>query len=197
MLLSELLKKETATQHKNTENVPLQRRLMQQDFTQAEYLKLLEAWWLILSVFENQFSKSPLLHNIIQDLDKRYRLPLIEKDLKAFGKLPPNISPPHSPINTASAEDYIGYLYVLEGSTLGGQFIEKKLLTHPWITQNHINFYQGHHKNTRSMWLEFKRQLDSWGNQNKTKHLQVVAAAQKAFNYIGNVIQQHALSKLS
>lgn len=59
------------------------------------------------------------------DFAARRRTPLIERDLARLGRRPPEPCPMVPP---ASMPEALGLMYVLEGSSLGGRVIRKKLL---------------------------------------------------------------------
>ena len=59
------------------------------------------------------------------DYQARRRGPSLDRDLAHLGEEPPGPCPVPPPASRAEA---LGFLYVLEGSTLGGQVIRKRLL---------------------------------------------------------------------
>lgn len=59
------------------------------------------------------------------DYEARRRRPVLDRDLAHFGEPTPAPCPLAAPTSRAEA---LGLLYVLEGSTLGGQVIRKRLL---------------------------------------------------------------------
>ncbi|WGM37769.1 biliverdin-producing heme oxygenase [Caulobacter sp. NIBR1757] len=60
------------------------------------------------------------------DYEARRRRPVLDRDLAHFGEATP---PPCPMAKPASRAEALGILYVLEGSTLGGQVIRKRLLS--------------------------------------------------------------------
>ena len=86
------------------------------------------------------------------DYSSRRKLPALEADLAALRRLPIPMNTGCPAIDTSGA--LFGMLYVLEGSTLGGQFIARKLLQHvspPFPLQ----FYTLYGDKTQQLWLEF------------------------------------------
>jgi heme oxygenase len=78
----------------------------------------------------------------------RLKTPALEDDLKMLGKTPfiSNIEFP-APKNVA---ELVGMLYVLEGSTMGGQFLARKI-----GNKFPIRFFTGYGENTTQKWQEF------------------------------------------
>lgn len=85
---------------------------------------------------------------IFFDYQSRLKTPLLEHDLKMLGKTPfvPKIEFP-TPKNVA---ELVGMIYVLEGSTMGGQFLAQKI-----GNKFPIHFFTGYGANTAQKWQEF------------------------------------------
>jgi heme oxygenase len=82
------------------------------------------------------------------DYQSRLKIPALEEDLKSLAKVP-FISKIAFPIPKNVAE-LVGMIYVLEGSTMGGQFLARK------IGDNFpIRFFSGYSANTAQKWQEF------------------------------------------
>lgn len=82
------------------------------------------------------------------DYQSRLKTPALEADLKTLGKTPfiSNIEFP-APKNVA---ELVGMLYVLEGSTMGGQFLARKI-----GDKFPMQFFTGYGENTAQKWQEF------------------------------------------
>jgi heme oxygenase len=87
------------------------------------------------------------------DYKARLKTSALEADLKTLGKTPfvSNIEFP-APKNVA---ELVGMIYVLEGSTMGGQFLARKI-----GDKFPIRFFTGYGDNTAQKWQEF------WGFAN-------------------------------
>ncbi len=87
------------------------------------------------------------------DYQSRLKTPALEEDLKTLGKTPfgSHIECP-APKNVA---ELVGMIYVLEGSTMGGQFLARKI-GDKFTTR----FFTGYGENTAQKWQEF------WGFAN-------------------------------
>ena len=84
------------------------------------YCELLRTLWLLHAGYEAAFAAEPWSSSPI-DLAARRRSDMLLTDLRVLGAS----DIPHIPLDTpvAGLFDAIGCLYVLEGSTLGGQII--------------------------------------------------------------------------
>ncbi|GJD57093.1 biliverdin-producing heme oxygenase [Methylobacterium dankookense] len=94
-------------------------------------------------------------------LASRRRLPRLKADLRHLG-LPegelaalPHAEPIHLP-NPAAAT---GALYVLEGSTLGGQVIGRHIGALHGLTGDGLAYYRAHGPATGAMWAAFRARL--------------------------------------
>lgn len=82
------------------------------------------------------------------------RLPALDADLAALGRLPYPASVDFKPVRSMGA--LIGTLYPLEGSRLGGQVIARHLREHlgPGLP---LGFFSGDDAQSRRRWEEFQR----------------------------------------
>jgi heme oxygenase len=161
--ISQRLREETAGQHRAIEEARRFNRLGQQDFSREEYIQLLERFYGFYKPLEAEFRKHPEMMNAL-DYERRFKLPLLETDLKFFGldddalsRLPVcSALPP-----TETTAEVIGAIYVMEGSTHGAQFITKRLRQQLALGEQGLAFYQGYGQETMPRWQEFKTYLDS------------------------------------
>ena len=92
------------------------------------------------------------------DLDARRKGPLLEADLRTLGVDAPTALPlcddlPH----LVTPADCFGCLYVLEGSTLGGQFISRHVHRVLGVTpETGGRFFHGYGDKTGEMWQSFR-----------------------------------------
>lgn len=119
MELLERLKQETSAQHAAVEDVV---PLTDPRLDVEEYKGYLGALHPFYAHMEGALRKVPGLKGAVPDLDKRWKLPLLEKDLRELGQAVPQTGHVPIPIIDTQARA-MGVLYVLEGSTLGGQIL--------------------------------------------------------------------------
>lgn len=163
------LKQATLPYHKSLES---KLGLLKPGFTPMDYLNLLKAFFGFYLPMEATFRQFPELFLWLPDLRLRSKLPLLEADLRALGmnraeidliprcaRLPP----------CANSDAALGCLYVLEGSTLGGQFIGKHLKRAFGLDEgNGAAFFNGYGDNTQKMWERFKNKLSAAPADEKT-----------------------------
>jgi heme oxygenase len=128
---------------------------LQAFYTQAEHL---------LGKWSNEFNALGLVY------EKRKKLDLILSDLRHFGRL--EVATQAPTVVLPAIENFpqaVGSLYVLEGSTLGGQFISKYLKAVLKLSDNQagISFYQSYGPSTGQMWKQFCEFLDRYSESLK------------------------------
>ncbi|MBW8361156.1 MAG: biliverdin-producing heme oxygenase [Kaistella sp.] len=158
-MISELLKTETKDLHDRVEAKFKSHKIFTGTFSEDDYRTLLYSNYLLHDHFENKvFSLlSPNFSDKLQ-LPKRAKLKLIEADLKFlnFPVQSPNIS-----VSIENEAQAMGILYVMEGSTLGGNVIAKQLTKLPQFVSVQFNYFGVYKDQTGSRWKEFKSVLDS------------------------------------
>jgi heme oxygenase len=90
--------------------------------------------------------------------DRRRRAHLYAADLAALGAAP--ASPPDSPVlpDMTDTDSALGRLYVLEGSTLGGVFIDRHLATLPQLAPpGGLRAFSPYGDRTGPMWRGYRR----------------------------------------
>jgi heme oxygenase (biliverdin-IX-beta and delta-forming) len=133
------------------------------DFSHVDYIRVIEKFWGYYRPMENCLARFPELASWLPDLPRRSKLPLLERDLCALGlddgrlKYLPLC---HELPTCTDAAAALGCLYVLEGSTLGGQVISQHLKrTLDIDAQNGAAFFNGYKDETKFMWQVFRENL--------------------------------------
>ena len=85
----------------------------------------------------------------------RRRAGLFAADLDALGAAPADAEPALPPVGTT--DDALGRLYVLEGSTLGGVFIDRHLDGLPSLSGVRLRAFTPYGAETGAMWHAFRR----------------------------------------
>ena len=85
----------------------------------------------------------------------RRRAGLFAADLDALGAAPADAEPALPPVGTT--DDALGRLYVLEGSTLGGVFIDRHLDGLPSLSGVRLRAFTPYGPETGAMWHAFRR----------------------------------------
>lgn len=155
-----ILRLRTSAAHQEIEKTLLIGKLMSQDLTLDTYRDVLLGWQLWLTVNERKILNM-LSELSPSDIGQRAKLILIEQDLLQLNtsELKP-LAHGSSPLILHNAYEAIGALYVLEGATLGGQLILKRLRSQLKENMNH-HFYSSYKEKTTQMWSAFNQYVNS------------------------------------
>ena len=91
-------------------------------------------------------------------LDERKKLSLIEKDLQSLSLKNQEVS---HPLEFNNEHEALGAMYVIEGSTFGGNVIAKQLSKTEGFDEVTFNFSDAIRKIQGPMWKNFKEVLDT------------------------------------
>ncbi|MFN0072936.1 MAG: biliverdin-producing heme oxygenase [Chloroflexota bacterium] len=175
------LRQETALQHTALDQgLNLSQRLR----GMAPYRALLERFYGIYEPLETQILSraEPLPPGL--ELEKRRKIPLLQHDLSMLGKQHP--LPMSLPCCTAlpaldSPAALLGCLYVLEGSTLGGQHIARELRKVLGLTaEDGGAFFSSYGAEVGTMWRAFGAIVDACP-LSEDQEQQMISAARDTF----------------
>jgi heme oxygenase (biliverdin-IX-beta and delta-forming) len=126
---------------------------MAEDLGQDNYVACLQLIHGVVAAWEQQASeKSP--QNMQAFFSARQRTPMLERDLAWFGASHPSHRRPLLPEMNDNAS-LLGAMYVMEGSTLGGQYIARHVERVLGLTDgNGDAYFRGYEQQTGSMWKE-------------------------------------------
>lgn len=177
--LAEALKSQTTQEHQQAEKtLPLFRP----EFTPSEYKKLLNRFLSFYTGYEKamqQWRNLPL-----SNMDQRLERSLfLKKDLQAFDEI----------LNSKALDNFkienlpqaLGAMYVVEGSSLGGQVIYKHLKEKLGLQDHVLNFYRGYGVDTGKNWIEFKNYLNSFSNESENFKQDCIQSAKNTFQQFG------------
>jgi heme oxygenase len=145
------LRQETKADHENVEGtVPL----MHQGLSAAEYVQCLQRFFGIVNAWEQRAAEvAP--EWLKPTLLSRQRAPLLKQDLAWFGVIETDGPRPTLP-EMNDIPSLLGTMYVMEGSTLGGQFIARHVEAELFLTEGQGNsYFRGHGNQTGPLWKEF------------------------------------------
>ncbi len=95
----------------------------------------------------------------------RSRIAMLEADLAALGQGSAEIAAARNCRAAGqlgdSAEIALGSLYVMEGSTLGGQIISRTLAGVDWAPEGGLTYFNPYGRETGSMWRRFKTEAEA------------------------------------
>ncbi len=150
----EALREFTAEIHQKLEVTPFGHRVFAEDFSATELASILGRMVSVYRPLEAQLiNKTPA-----SSLNYRPRLPLLLAGLAALRAEPP------SPMNDLKIQlpdepaARMGAIYVIEGSTMGGQKIYEQLA--PRFSRETISFFFPHEEQTSANWKAFRKELE-------------------------------------
>lgn len=194
------LRGETREQHLQVEALPFFNALNAKELPLASYVGFLRALSIVYEVLEQamQQARHPRLNAVWEDGLRK--LPLIDRDLAYFqpralpdaavALLRAHLLTQHvRRRNHDHPVSLLGYLYVLEGSTLGGLVVKEQVARAFRLSQAEgLAYLSGYEKQTRARWREFTDRMNSVV-VDVMEQDHVVAAAQEAFSGIGQIIE--------
>jgi heme oxygenase (biliverdin-IX-beta and delta-forming) len=185
------LRQQTAVDHQAVEgSVPL----MHHDLSQEEYVRCLERIHGIVAAWEER-SMQVAPEWLKPALAARRRKRLVEADLAWFGATQHDESRPALPeMNDLPA--LLGAMYVMEGSTLGGQFIARHVETELRLGDGQGSaYFRGHGNQTGTLWKDFCEVLKSQIPDEQTEA--VILSAKAMFSTFGMWMQRKSATDAS
>lgn len=153
----ERLKRETREAHDRLEH---HLDLLREPLDRERFVALLERFWGFHALWE------PALGRALADdafLAPRLKLQRLEADLRALGRSPEEIARLPRCFQAAQLAPLprrpaaaLGSLYVLEGSTLGGQVITRALRGAGWLPSGGLTYFDPYGAATGAMWRDFR-----------------------------------------
>lgn len=164
-MLQELLKEQTRPYHDQLEQIMFVDRIMDGSLNPAQYRQLLVTNYLSNACFEDYIFNhlSPALQDELH-ITNRIKLPALLKDVEEL-LIPVPLLPAPGNITPIAADDasLMGAIYVMEGATLGGHVIVKRLLTNPQLQalDLHYHYYQLYGAGLIDKWKQFCQVLNT------------------------------------
>ncbi|AZA86637.1 heme oxygenase [Chryseobacterium shandongense] len=182
MTVSEYLKQNTASYHDAAEKLFNSAKIFNKTFTLEDYKKIIHTNYLMLLHSEDKIFEELKDYSEKLKLSDRKKLPLIEKDLKSL-LLEKSVA--DHELELISQHEALGAMYVIEGSTLGGNVIAKQLSKTEGFDGVTFNFFGCYHENTAAMWKNFKETIDA--EVHEKKYDEVLSGAKKLYTFLLNV----------
>lgn len=145
------LRLETRPFHEAVEANPFNQALTAGTVTTADTTRFLAKMYGFVALYETKLCNHATAFGPAWQLEQRYRAMLILKDLQQLGylKIPP-LCPTLPPLDTHA--QLLGAMYVLEGSTLGGQVIARNLEKLNILAPQ---YFSGRGSQTGPLWKSF------------------------------------------
>ncbi|SFS84434.1 biliverdin-producing heme oxygenase [Paenibacillus sp. 453mf] len=153
--IMEQLRKETAEDHDQIEQNAYAKAIMNHTLTRAEYQAYLEKIYGFILPIEQKIAQLDGVQELGIDMKHRAKSPLLEQDLAFISSSRQQVPICGEIPEIASSEQLLGYLYVIEGSTLGGQIITRKLRNHLALEPGMgLSYFNAYGQDTRTQWKE-------------------------------------------
>lgn len=183
-LLADQLKIRTLASHQELEKVLMQR--MRAMRTTDDYIALLQIFYRYFGALEERiglFIGSAELPDHLQ----RRKSESLAIDIRALGGLvPEKVTLSEIPVIDDHLQAF-GALYVMEGSTLGGQFISQMIAKQLDIQDKGLSFFQSYGQHLQTMWATFKMTLNRQaGNDSDAERL--ITAADATFKKFKSLV---------
>jgi heme oxygenase len=149
----------------------------------AGYRALLEAFYGLYSPCESAVEAfAPQLVPWLPDVLLRLRKSALERDLQVLGNISPQTLPLASVSPLQTVAQAFGCLYVLEGSTLGGQVISRHIgATLGFSPGNGCSFFSGDGADTGRMWTLFRKAVEGYSAAHPNDDDEIVLSAIHTF----------------
>ena len=164
-MLQEILKSATKDNHDELEELMFVNEIMNKTITLEQYKTLLATNYIVHAAMESKLHAA--LDAELKDklhIENRHKLTALEQDLieaeiekEELDALDFDFLTLTGDNNAAS----LGAMYVLEGATLGGNVIQKKLKANSAFQDLNLNYYTVYDQNLMPNWLSFVKVLNT------------------------------------
>lgn len=189
-MLSQKLSEQTRAAHQSIEKNKVFAPVMSAGFTLAQYTNLMKSFYGFVAPSEKEVLQRTA--QFLPDIAQRHKTPWLLQDLKGLALSDDDIQtlPAYQP---SFKDDYeaFGFLYVIEGSTLGGQMIVKKLKENPLLASAVFHYYTGYGTATGQRWKAFKEAIN---HIPEAHHQAVVRSANDTFAALESYMNKNASS---
>jgi heme oxygenase len=177
-MFTEKIKEATLANHQQTEKILVGK--MKSMRSVQDYVNILSSFYGYFGGLEQLIGRYINQSNLA-DYDDRRKTAAIAADIKALGGALPATATADELPQIQNHLQAFGALYVIEGSTLGGQIISKMVQQHlPMPEGKGLSFFNGYGDNMHQMWGAFKGMLNKAANSPADEQL-IIAAANDTF----------------
>lgn len=182
------LRKATSPMHEKLEQTTLSGNLLKTNASLDDYISYLKAMHGVVAFCEA--TVFPIIAFLLPDINERRKLHLLENDLSFFNSNNARNFPIYQPFEKAGTGFALGYMYVIEGSTLGGRVIVKQLAPALSVTESlGGKFFAGYKEETGNKWKTFITPSAAWAVENNCEQ-EMIGGAQHAFETIYKHFEQ-------
>lgn len=183
-MIRDAIKQQTTRAHKDTENVSFSQEILDGSISLEQYKQLINNHAVLNGEWERSWDTLPFEPVLAWELDKRRKQALLDWDCHHLGIEPK--SSYHPQFLSETPAEFLGTLYVFEGSTLGGSVIHKHLRKNNTLSEvEDFKFYKGYAESTGPMWKQFIASLEKLTEQEEIDS--AIKSAQHAFGEVARV----------
>ncbi|CAN5380906.1 biliverdin-producing heme oxygenase [soil metagenome] len=179
------LKSYTQQYHEKLERNELLKSLALPTLDYNTYLKILTHFYGFFAPLEKIIKENTQLSFYLPDFPTRRKSSLLLADINSIAEIigiEPDIKICKDLPEIKNVSDAFGCVYVMEGSTLGGQLIYKSLEKSLQISsEKGASFFYGYGSETGARWKVFKQKFLDFSNSEEADHKTVVHAALETF----------------
>lgn len=164
-MLQDILKSATKDNHDELESLMFVNEIMNKTLTLEQYKTLLATNYIVHAALESK------LHDALDadiknklNVESRGKLAALEQDLAEMNIAKKDLDTldlEFLALNDPNSASSLGAMYVLEGATLGGHVIHKKLKANPAFESLSLHYYSVYDKNLMPNWLTFVNVLNT------------------------------------
>lgn len=155
-----LLRQSTHTAHTRLNHHPMLAGITQPGYPLARYVALLAAYQPLYAGLESAIVARLSTIGSNFDYSQRHKLPWLNEDLQFFTHAIPDRPAALAPLDNLG--QLVGTLYVIEGSTLGGELIARQIAQHLGLERSAgARFFNAYGAQTQTRWQEFCRFMAS------------------------------------
>ena len=151
------------------------------------YRRLLEAFYGFVQPLEAHLAKYSW-HDVGLDFEERRKARLLETDLFSVGVSPADVARSNSLPVLRGLADACGALYVMEGSTLGGQHI-LRMARQANLPDSATNYFRSYGERVGEMWTSFGARLNAFAQEGDCS-AQMIEGARNTFRAFQNWFQE-------
>ena len=189
-----MLREKTAEAHQSMEDAPVMRNLLAGTLSRSGYKALLEDIYSLAAPLEAAALAHPLWTRAPNlDFTRRLKSGRLLQDIAYLqGVAPADLALAPRPVrlpNVGSDARLLGALYVIEGASLGGRVILKKLTDlYGYTAETAACFYAGYGHDTGQRWREWCAFVETYAQDKKLDAQEMLSAALETFGCFGEVL---------
>ncbi|GAA4092184.1 biliverdin-producing heme oxygenase [Mucilaginibacter panaciglaebae] len=182
-MLADKIKEATLQYHQQTEKVLVGK--LKSMRSKRDYIDLLTLFYGYFGGLEKHIERYINASNLA-DYENRRKTSAIADDILTLGGAIPALTAEDQLPEIDNYLKAFGALYVIEGSTLGGQIISKMVQQHLHIADGKgLSFFNSYGGQTEQMWSSFKETLNGIAMTPQDEEMIIEAANQTFINFKG------------